>query len=77
MSVGFLFECFGWLVTARGAWRVTRLPNYLGEACIWWGFWLIALAAGAWWALPGPLLLSWLVLRAAPAMVGRNMPTTS
>jgi steroid 5-alpha reductase family enzyme len=52
-------------VMDRGLWRFTRHPNYFGEACIWWGFGLMALAAGAWWALPGPLLLGWLVLRAA------------
>jgi steroid 5-alpha reductase family enzyme len=52
-------------VLDRGPWRWTRHPNYLGEACVWWGFWLVALAAGAWWALPGPVVLSWLVLRPA------------
>ena len=50
-------------VLARGLWRYTRHPNYFGEFCIWWGFYCFALAAGAWWALPGPLLLSWLLLR--------------
>jgi steroid 5-alpha reductase family enzyme len=50
-------------VLNRGLWRYTRHPNYFGEACVWWGFCLLALAAGAWWALPGPLLLTWLLLR--------------
>jgi steroid 5-alpha reductase family enzyme len=48
-------------VLNRGPWRLTRHPNYFGECCVWWGFWLIALSAGAWWSLPGPLLLSWLL----------------
>ena len=26
----------------RGLWRYTRHPNYFGEACVWFGFWLIA-----------------------------------
>ncbi len=47
----------------RGFWRYTRHPNYFGEFCIWWGFYAFALAAGAWWTLPGPLLMSFLLLR--------------
>ncbi len=35
-------------------WR--RHPNLIGEACVWWGFGLLALAAGAWWGLLGPAL---------------------
>jgi len=75
--VGFAFEAGGdWqlarfrrdpanaqAVMNRGFWRYTRHPNYFGEFCIWWGFWLIALSAGAWWAVPGPALLTWLLLR--------------
>jgi steroid 5-alpha reductase family enzyme len=26
----------------RGLWRYTRHPNYFGNACLWWGLWLIA-----------------------------------
>ena len=52
-------------VLDTGLWRYTRHPNYFGECCIWWGFYLFALAAGAWWALPGPLLVTGLLLRAA------------
>jgi steroid 5-alpha reductase family enzyme len=50
-------------VMDRGLWRYTRHPNYFGEFCIWWGFWLMALAAGAWWAVAGPVLLTFLLLR--------------
>jgi len=50
-------------VLDRGFWRYTRHPNYFGECCVWWGFYLMALSAGAWWAVPGPLLLTWLLLR--------------
>lgn len=49
----------------RGHSRLARHPNYFSEALIWWGFWFLALAAGAWWALPAPVLVSWLALRAA------------
>lgn len=75
--VGFLFEAGGdWQlarfkrdkanagsVMNRGFWRYTRHPNYFGEFCIWWGFFLIALSAGAWWSVPGALLISFLLLR--------------
>jgi steroid 5-alpha reductase family enzyme len=50
-------------VMDRGLWRYTRHPNYFGDFCVWWGFYLLALAAGGWWTLPGPLLMSVLLLR--------------
>lgn len=50
-------------VMDRGLWRYTRHPNYFGEACMWWGFYLFALAAGGWWTLPAPVLMTWLLLR--------------
>jgi steroid 5-alpha reductase family enzyme len=50
-------------VMDRGLWRFTRHPNYFGDFCVWWGFGLIALSAGAWWSLVGPALMSVLLLR--------------
>jgi steroid 5-alpha reductase family enzyme len=50
-------------VLDTGLWRYTRHPNYFGECLIWWGFYLLALAAGGWWALPAPLLMTFLLLR--------------
>ena len=54
------------VVMDRGLWRCTRHPNYFGEACLWWGFALMALsgsgAAGA-WCLVSPLLMTVLLLR--------------
>lgn len=50
-------------VMDRGLWRFTRHPNYFGEFLIWWGYYLIALGAGAWWSVPGPLLMSLLLLK--------------
>jgi steroid 5-alpha reductase family enzyme len=48
-------------VLRRGFWRFTRHPNYFGECCVWWGLYLVAASAGAWWAFPGPLVLTWLL----------------
>jgi len=35
-------------VMDRGLWRYTRHPNYFGDACIWWGLYLLAAETG--WA---------------------------
>lgn len=50
-------------VLDRGVWRLSRHPNYFGEACVWWGFFLVALAAGGWWSVVGPVLMTWLLVR--------------
>jgi steroid 5-alpha reductase family enzyme len=50
-------------VLDRGLWRYSRHPNYFGEFCVWWGFFLLALAAGGWWSIASPLLMSLLLMR--------------
>jgi steroid 5-alpha reductase family enzyme len=50
-------------VMDQGLWRYTRHPNYFGDCCVWWGFYLMALAAGGWWSFVGPILMSFLLLR--------------
>jgi steroid 5-alpha reductase family enzyme len=50
-------------VMDRGLWRYTRHPNYFGDFCVWWGLYLLALAAGAGWTIAGPLIMSFLLLR--------------
>lgn len=50
-------------VMDRGLWRYTRHPNYFGEFCVWWGFYLLAASAGGWWAIISPLLMSVLLLK--------------
>lgn len=50
-------------VLNTGVWRYSRHPNYFGECCVWWGFYLMALAAGAWWALPSALLMTLLLVK--------------
>ncbi len=75
--VGFVFEAVGDYQLARfkrrtdsvgrvldsGLWRYTRHPNYFGDFCIWWAFYLFAVAAGGWWSIVSPLLMSFLLLK--------------
>lgn len=61
-------------VMQQGLWAWTRHPNYFGEFCTWWGFYLFAVAAGAWWTVIGPLLLSFLLLKiSGVAMLERTI----
>jgi steroid 5-alpha reductase family enzyme len=76
-AVGMFFEAVGdWQlarfkadpanagrVMDRGLWRLTRHPNYFGDFCVWWGIYLVACAAGGWWTLPGPIVMSVLLMR--------------
>lgn len=50
-------------VLDTGLWRYTRHPNYFGDFCVWWGFFLIALGSGGWWSVAGPLVMSVLLLK--------------
>jgi steroid 5-alpha reductase family enzyme len=50
-------------VLDTGLWRYTRHPNYFGEALLWWGIYLLAVSAGAWWTLASPVLMTVLLLR--------------
>jgi steroid 5-alpha reductase family enzyme len=77
-AVGLTFEAVGdWQLSRfkadpanrgkvmdRGLWRYTRHPNYFGDFCVWWGIWLVALAAGStWWTVVGPTVMSVLLIR--------------
>lgn len=87
-AVGFFFETVGDLQLARfkadpankgrvmdgGLWRYTRHPNYFGDFMVWWGLYMIALSAGAWWTIVGPVLMSFLLLRVSGvAMLERDI----
>jgi steroid 5-alpha reductase family enzyme len=61
-------------VLATGLWRYTRHPNYFGDACTWWGLYLIgAESVTGLWALPGPVLLTWTLMKwsGVPTIEGR------
>ncbi|MEJ8567881.1 DUF1295 domain-containing protein [Elongatibacter sediminis] len=51
-------------VMDRGLWRYTRHPNYFGDACVWWGLFLIAVEVpNGIWSIFGPLLLTWTLVK--------------
>ena len=51
-------------VLSTGLWRYTRHPNYFGDACVWWGLYLIAAETHpGLWALPGPVMLTWTLMK--------------
>lgn len=76
-AVGLFFEAVGdWQlaqfkqnpankgkVMNQGLWRYTRHPNYFGDACLWWGYYLIAAGVGGWWTFYGPLIMTILLMR--------------
>ncbi|TNE66152.1 MAG: DUF1295 domain-containing protein [Alphaproteobacteria bacterium] len=77
-GIGFFFESVGdWQmarfrgnpdnkgkVMDRGLWRYTRHPNYFGDACVFWGLYLMALEApNGVWSVFGPLLLTWTLVK--------------
>ena len=81
-AVGFMFEAVGdWqlerfkadpanecVVNDRGLWRYTRHPNYFGDACVWWGLFL--LAVGHWSGLVfvlSPVLMTWTLAKGTGA----------
>ena len=47
-------------VLDTGLWRYTRHPNYFGDACTWWGIWLVAAETGpaGWVSIIGPIFLT-------------------
>jgi steroid 5-alpha reductase family enzyme len=87
--VGIAFESIGDLQLVRfkadpankgkvldtGLWRYTRHPNYFGDACVWWGLYLIAAETG--WigaaSIVGPILITVLLTRwsGVPTVEGR------
>lgn len=51
-------------VMDRGLWSYTRHPNYFGDALLWWGFFLIALATPRGWrTVISPLLMTTLLIK--------------
>jgi steroid 5-alpha reductase family enzyme len=53
-----------------GLWRYTRHPNYFGDACVWWGIFLVA--ADSWpgiLTIPAPVLMTLLLTKGSGARI--------
>lgn len=50
-------------VMDKGLWHYTRHPNYFGEFCVWWGFYLLALGGGGGWSIVAPLVMTLLLTK--------------
>ena len=87
-GIGFFFEAIGdWQLNRfkanpankgkllnTGVWKYTRHPNYFGDAVQWWGFYLFALAAGGWWTIFSPILMTYLLVRVSGvALLEKNL----
>ncbi len=56
-------------VMDRGLWRYTRHPNYFGDACVWWGVFLVAVAGTPWALLTvlSPVVMTYFLVFATGA----------
>ena len=51
-------------VLDTGLWKYTRHPNYFGNACMWWGIWLVACQAPwGWVTIFAPIIMTLLLTR--------------
>jgi steroid 5-alpha reductase family enzyme len=86
--IGFFFETVGDLqlkqfikdpankgrVLSSGVWHYTRHPNYFGDSAQWWAYYLIALAAGSWWCIISPILMTLFLIKVSGvALLERTM----
>ncbi len=90
-AVGFFFETAGDLQLTRfkrnpankgkllstGVWRLSRHPNYFGDAAQWWGFFLIALAAGGWWSIFSPVIMTLFLVQVSGVVLLEKTLTNS
>ena len=89
--VGFIFEAGGdWQLAQfkadksnkgkllnTGLWRLTRHPNYFGDAAVWWGFSVLSIASGSYLPVLSAILMTWLIINVSGvAMLERTLINT-
>ena len=89
--IGFYFETVGDLQLTKfksnpankgkilntGVWHYTRHPNYFGDSAQWWGYYLFALAAGGWWTIFSPILMTLFLIKVSGvALLEKTMKDT-
>ncbi|WP_243060590.1 DUF1295 domain-containing protein [Nocardioides sp. SR21] len=65
-------------VLDTGLWSWSRHPNYFGDACVWWGLWLVGGLASGWWpgllSVVSPVAMTiWLVWVTGARLLERTM----
>jgi steroid 5-alpha reductase family enzyme len=90
-AIGFFFEAAGDWQLARfkadpvnrgklmsaGVWRYSRHPNYFGDSAQWWGYYLMTAAAGGYWTIFSPVLMTALLVRVSGvALLERTLKET-
>ena len=51
-------------VLDTGLWRYSRHPNYFGDACVWWGLYLVAAESSIGvYALPAPAIMTFILMK--------------
>lgn len=83
-SIGLFFEAVGdWQlfcfranpankgrVLDTGLWSWTRHPNYFGDSCLWWGFFLVSSVHGHHlWTAIEPLTITYFLMRISGVML--------
>ena len=46
-----------------GLWRYSRHPNYFGEICIWWAWFIFAITTASAWIIVAPLVMTFLLMK--------------
>ncbi|WP_372369303.1 DUF1295 domain-containing protein [Candidatus Uabimicrobium sp. HlEnr_7] len=90
-TIGIAFEAGGdWQLTKfkknpenkgkvldSGFWKLTRHPNYFGDAMVWWAFYFLACANGGYACIASTLIMNFFLIRiSGVALLEKNLVKT-